>query len=460
MMMTNTNMGEEPCLSASIPDPAEFKRKLWKGSGPEASPEAAWQRLQAAVEKEVREIKELDGKGQTVIPEINFVDILNGTVPQHIAEQVRHRGTAVVRGVVDEATVAQWAQMAEDYVTKENDYHSTSAEKSAVADSKNFFAEATPQIYGVYWNKAQIQARQHKNMARVRAYLNSFWNHQMPETGEWRFDPSKEASYADRQRIRHPGNVSGLVPHVDGGSIERWTDEGYREYYKMVFQGRWGEFDPWAGHTRVLAQELPSPNVSTVFRTYQGWLALSKQGKGDGTLQVVPLLRESTCQLLMRPFLSDVPAEDPFCGAFEGRQHKIVSRWHDALLQGLVSIPVVNPGDTVWWHPDIIHAVEKEHKGTGKSSVFYIGAAPLCAKNVNYLVKQRESFLVGEAGPDFPQEGKEINFVNRARIEDLSELGKQQMGFMGWEITGREPEAQLELLRSTSATLYSRAAPS
>ena len=30
----------------------------------------------------------------------------------------------------------------------------------------------------------------------------------------------KETSYADRMRIRTPGNVSGLVPHVDGGSVE------------------------------------------------------------------------------------------------------------------------------------------------------------------------------------------------------------------------------------------------
>jgi len=223
-----------------------------------------------------------------------------------------------------------------------------------------------------------------------------------------------------------------------------------------VFEGRWEEFDPWAGEERVFAQELPSPNVSTVFRTYQGWLALSSQGKGDGTLQVVPLLRETTSYLLLRPFIdsNDKDDDDPFCGAFEGRQHKITSKWHQPLLEGLVSIPKVLPGDTVWWHPDIIHAVEREHKGQGKSSVFYIGAAPLCVKNAKYLRKQRASFLTGEAGPDFPQEGKEVNFNNRATLDDLTPLGKFQMGFAGWELTGKESPEQLALLRDCMTELY------
>ena len=34
----------------------------------------------------------------------------------------------------------------------------------------------------------------------------------------------------------------------------------------------------------------------------------------------------------------------------------------------MVSVPKVNPGDTVFWHCDVIHAVEKEHTGTADSA--------------------------------------------------------------------------------------------
>ena len=56
----------------------------------------------------------------------------------------------------------------------------------------------------------------------------------------------------------------------------------------------------------------------------------------------------------------------------------IIESYHKLLLRGYGSIPEVEPGDTVWWHPDVIHAVEDEHSGTGYSNVIYIGASPRC----------------------------------------------------------------------------------
>jgi hypothetical protein len=34
----------------------------------------------------------------------------------------------------------------------------------------------------------------------------------------------------------------------------------------------------------------------------------------------------------------------------------------------MISVPKVNPGDTVYWHCDVIHAVEREHTGSGDSA--------------------------------------------------------------------------------------------
>ena len=43
--------------------------------------------------------------------------------------------------------------------------------------------------------------------------------------------------------------------------------------------------------------------------------------------------------------------------AAEARQ--VSKGWHQAVLKARVPIGTINPGDTVWWHPDIIHAAEE-----------------------------------------------------------------------------------------------------
>jgi len=53
-------------------------------------------------------------------------------------------------------------------------------------------------------------------------------------------------TYADRLRIRHPGDAKfALGPHMDGGSVERWEDENYRKVYKEILTGNWEDFDAW-----------------------------------------------------------------------------------------------------------------------------------------------------------------------------------------------------------------------
>ena len=75
-------------------------------------------------------------------------------------------------------------------------------------------------------------------------------------------------------------------------------------------------------------------------------------------------------------------------------------------------------------------------------------------KNASYLPQQRRSFLIGEAGPDFPQEGREKKYKERATLEDLTPLGKYQMGIAGWELKGNETQEELELLRECTNIIY------
>ncbi len=131
--------------------------------------------------------------------------------------------------------------------------------------------------------------------------------------------------------------------------------------------------------------------------------------------------------MLLRALQPDVMADD-LCGAEPGRALGANPEHHPDLLAALVSIPMVEPGDTVWWHPDIIHAVEDEHLGTEYSNVIYIGASPKCTKNAVYIKKQAAAFLEGRSAPDFAAEDYEVDFIGRATIDDLSDLGRQQMG--------------------------------
>ena len=62
----------------------------------------------------------------------------------------------------------------------------------------------------------------------------------------------------------------------------------------------------------------------------------------------------------------------------------------------------------------------------------YIGASPLCKKNSGYLEAQGQRFLTGKSAPDFATENYEVSYRGRATIDDLTDLGKKQMGLIPW----------------------------
>ena len=132
--------------------------------------------------------------------------------------------------------------------------------------------------------------------------------------------------------------------------------------------------------------------------------------------------------VILRALQDDV-AEDDLCGATPARALTISEAYHAKLLRAYVPIPVVEPSDTVWWHPDVIHGVEDKHSGSGYSNVMYIGAAPACEKNNRFLVRQLEAFEAGESAPDFAAENYEVDFDGRFTPDMLSPLGRVQMGY-------------------------------
>ncbi|QSI32045.1 DUF1479 family protein [Variovorax sp. RKNM96] len=380
------------------------------------------------LEDEVAAVRAEQASGGAV-PELAYADIVHGRVsPEQIA-RIHRRGCVVVRGVFDAAQVQAWNEEIHSYIDG-NDYLAHARAKAGLDKYFSALASGRPQIFGLYWSRPQMQARQDERMHTTRAFLNRLWTFE--KNGTRFFDPDRQANYADRIRRREPGDSTlGLSPHSDGGSVERWCEPTFRHVYREVFEGDLGRFDPFDAEGRIETREIPSPAVCSAFRTFQGWTALSRQGPGDGTLRLVPIARTAPWMLL-RALQPDVPEGD-LCGAQPGRALGATAEWHAELRDGLIPIPLVEPGDTVWWHSDVIHAVEDEHRGNQHSSVIYIAAAPWCEKNRAFMERQAPAFLAGRSSPDFAPEDYEVDFKGRATPDDLTPLGLRQMGLRAWD---------------------------
>jgi len=378
--------------------------------------------VEAEMRKRVNEIVKDRESGQEVIPIVQYADVANDGVPAELIEKIKSRGACVIRGTFPKAQAEAWDQQVAQYV-EENHLDKKLAN---AAEDKYFgtLASAKPQIYGVYWSKPQVNARQSEQHTKVRVFMNRLW--QSESNGVRHFDPNEAPVYADRLRRRPPHSASlGLSPHVDGGSVERWLEPNFRKVYRHVFSGNWQKYNAYDGAYRTEVQEVPSPAVCSMFRTFQGWTALTRQGKGDGTLQLIPIA-ESMVYVLLRALQDDVP-ENELCGAEPGRALSVNPKYHGLLLEAVCSIPLMQPGDTVFWHSDVVHAVENDHTGSGYSNVLYIAPAPGCAENSAYLKKQAPAFLTGKTPPDFAPDNFEVDFVGRATEKDLTETGRRQL---------------------------------
>jgi hypothetical protein len=313
------------------------------------------------------------------------------------------------------------------------------------------FPASNPAVYELYWSPAQVAARSHPNMLAAQRWLQSLWH--APEKTV--LGTQHTLSYADRLRIRRPGDAGfALGPHVDGGSLERWEDPEYRRVYERVFEGRWEEWDPFDATHRVDARMdlYNGAGACAMFRMWQGWLGLSDTAPGEGTLRVFPALREATAYWLLKPLMT--PGGE-FQGATMGCAQELTKQEHPELrlAEGMVSIPAVQPGDYVAWHCDTIHAVDREHRGKGDASVFYIPTTPLTTENARYLKRQRDAAREGAVPPDFPGAGMagvgEMGFVGAV---DWERVGTREMG-MGetrWEETEAMADGERQAVRQAN----------
>lgn len=77
------------------------------------------------------------------------------------------------------------------------------------------------------------------------------------------------------------------------------------------------------------------------------------------------------------------------------------------------------------------HAVERDHEGTGISSVIYVAATPTTTENLSYIRRQLDAFLQGRPPEDFANGSVECNFKGYPGNKELllnGEAGRRAFG--------------------------------
>jgi hypothetical protein len=177
-----------------------------------------------------------------------------------------------------------------------------------------------------------------------------------------------------------------------------------------------------------------APGGCSMFRVFQGWVALSDVTPSGGTIRVCPLIKQQTAYYMMKPLLDQHKHEADFMGAWPGRCHDISRDHHSPIVDCMVSVPPVHYGDGVFWHCDQVHAVEPKNEMATDSSVLYIPTTPMCQRNSEYLKRQRDAFVNGQTPPDFPGNNCEETILDRATVETMNENEKIGMGFLPFPV--------------------------
>ena len=361
------------------------------------------QAMDAEVTAVIAERSHLD----SVFPVVDFADVAADNVDAAILDTIRRRGCVVIRNTFDRSLAETWDRgLAEYFAT--NRFWERYAERNPDE------AATGSRISGVYWSRPQIQGRQHDNMAKVREFLNSFWTHES-EGRTW-FDPIHDIGFPDRVRRREPGAVAkGLKPHTDSASAAGWRAPENLLVNRHMMAGRIADYDPYDAAYRtdpVGTEPLPSD----VFRTFQGWTALSEMWPTDGVLHTIPIPAAAS-YLVLKGIASE-------CGALDEPVPRRMTA-DEVLLPAVSPIPTVFPGDTVWWHGDLIHSVGAAANETRWGNVMYIAATPRCVRNDEYAFTMLDRFVRGASPKDFPDEDFEQDFAGRATIGDLNRRGME-----------------------------------
>ncbi|RCK56211.1 Uncharacterized protein YbiU [Candida viswanathii] len=399
----------------------------------------SWKRLLVAIQKEFDEIEKA---GSSYVPKCDFSSIKDNKLPNNVSQLFKDRGCLMIDNVIDRDQIDSWFNELKEFC-------------NAHPQTAGYTYPNPTSWYNVFWSRPQTQARMHSNIKKLFSVMSKEFHVEDPQT---LIDLDTQIVYGDRIRIREPGKAAALPLHLDSSSIERWEDERYSSVYAEVFAGNWESFDAFKLDERTYSRENlysdlghARATICSCFRTLQGWLALSDNRSGEGTLRVLPSLKLAISYIMLRPFFwkdpesgklddYEIDLDSPkFPGAVPGTGQLYLHGFYHHLTQGVVSIPDVKKGSFVFWHADLPHEVDREHNGDGHSLVLYYGATPLSITNIETLLDTRSSFLENVSPTDYRSQLTEKQRLVEYQGADVANLGddndtKRSLGLMSFEI--------------------------
>jgi hypothetical protein len=295
--------------------------------------------------------------GNASIPILSYDEILSATNPETL-ERMKATGCFVIRGVIPKAEAVQHFEELQSFIAANKDTITGWPAKSVA-------------IYHLYSSPTQLKIKTSPRHLKIQRLLNTLWTDSSCSAAE-QTAQCEPILYPDALRIRQPGQeFLALGPHIDGGSLARWADVEYRSTYDAILSGSPEKYNAYNMAHRKNANPamFPSGAQSSVLRTFQGWTALTPCKPGAGGLMLVPDIKVVTAYMMLRPFFvkpeeggwinPDFWKVDEETGWFPGTYEwdsqllSPESHPHLYLEDTLVSIPEMEPGDTVWWHADV-----------------------------------------------------------------------------------------------------------
>ncbi|RMY98202.1 hypothetical protein D0862_07698 [Hortaea werneckii] len=400
-----------------------------------------------AVCDELKEITdEIAARRSEMIPVCEASEVLRRGFTDEQVAAIKQTGCAVITDVIPEDKSQRLYDELQRYL-KDN--------KGEIAS----WPKESPSMYELYESPAQVAIRSDPNHIEIQRRLISLWSDSTADesSASGRLEP---LAYLDGLRDRPPRqDFLGLGPHIDAGSLSRWADPVYRDAYAAIFSRDYSAYDAWDLGVRKSAKQdlFPAAAHSGVFRSFQGWTALTPAAPREGSLLLYPNVKAVVAYLLLRPFFKppkmkgdgtldlgpgkwELDDSDYFPGTMKTESQRLsrTSHPHLRLEECLVHIPPIKAGDTVWWHSDLCHAVDPEHLGSQNASVVYIPACPSTPANSAYVRQQLDNILAGRPPPDFLGRLDETTLKGYKSHKDLGLCSEARKAY-GYDLALRCP---------------------
>ena len=197
----------------------------------------AFRAMEDDIRREVDAVVGKRERGDSIVPEIAYADIAAGRVSDAPSRAIRRTGAAVVRGVFPRPQAEAWNEEIGDYLAP------TTITSSKVDPSRDKYFTTLksdrPQIFGIYWSKPQMEARQVPSAGRARAFLNRPVDARERRPALVRPGPRmhlRRPHPPARARRRQPRPVAAHGRRL-GGALDRRRP--ISDVYRQVFAGDW-----------------------------------------------------------------------------------------------------------------------------------------------------------------------------------------------------------------------------